>query len=67
MAGIITALKIQKRDKERVSVYIDDEFAFGLSRQVAEWITVGQELSDEKIRERQEAGLLHAVQGPACP
>jgi len=55
MAGIITALKIQKRDKGRVSVYIDDDFAFGLSRLAAGWLTIGQELSDEKIRELQEA------------
>jgi len=55
MAGIITALRIQKRDKGRVSVYIDEEFAFGLSRQVSGWLVVGQELSDEKIRELQES------------
>ncbi|MEN8173629.1 MAG: RecX family transcriptional regulator [Chloroflexota bacterium] len=53
MAGIITALKIQKRDKGRVSVYIDGDFAFGLTRQVAGWITVGQELSDEQIQQLQ--------------
>ncbi len=55
MAGIITALRIQKRDKGRVSVYIDEEFAFGLSRLVSGWLVVGQELSDEKIRELQES------------
>ena len=27
MAGVITALMIQKRNKERVNVYIDDKFA----------------------------------------
>ncbi|MBE9525027.1 MAG: RecX family transcriptional regulator [Chloroflexi bacterium] len=37
-----------------MSVYIDDEFAFGLSRQVAGWLSTGQELSDEKILELQE-------------
>ncbi len=55
MAGIITALRIQKRDKGRVNVYIDEEFAFGLSRLVSGWLVVGQELSDEKIRELQES------------
>jgi len=54
MAGTITALKIQKRDKGRVSVYLDNEFAFGLSRLVAGWLSVGQELSDEKIYELQD-------------
>ena len=47
----ITGLKLQKRNKERVNVYLDGEFAFGLSRIVAAWLRTGQELSDEKIAE----------------
>ena len=31
----ITALKQQKKDKERVSVFLDDEFAFGVTLNVA--------------------------------
>lgn len=46
----ITALKAQKRNHQRVNVYLDGEFAFGLSRIVAAWLQVGQELSEEKIR-----------------
>lgn len=49
MARKITAIKAQKRNKERVSVYLDGEYAFGLARIVAAWLEVGQELSDEKI------------------
>ncbi len=45
----ITAIKIQKRKPQRVSIYLDGEFAFGLSRIVAGWLHVGQELSEEKI------------------
>jgi len=45
----ITALKLQKRNRQRVNVYLDGEFAFGLSRIVAAWLNVGQVLSDEKI------------------
>lgn len=45
----ITALKLQKRNRQRVNVYLDGEFAFGLSRIVAAWLEVGQELSEEKI------------------
>lgn len=45
----ITALRLQKRNAQRVNVYLDGEFAFGLSRIVAAWLRVGQELSDEKI------------------
>ncbi|MBI3158945.1 MAG: RecX family transcriptional regulator [Chloroflexi bacterium] len=51
MPGKVTALKVQPRNPNRVSVYLDGEFAFGLARIVAAWLSVGQELSDEKIRE----------------
>ena len=63
----ITSLKVQKRNPNRVSIYLDDEFAFGVSRIVAAWLHVGQELSEEKISELQEqetkeAGLQKALQ-----
>jgi regulatory protein len=45
----ITAIKVQKRNPNRVSIYIDGEFAFGLSRIIAAWLHVGQELTEEKI------------------
>lgn len=45
----ITALKVQKRNTQRVNVYLDGEFAFGLARIVAAWLHVGQNISDEKI------------------
>lgn len=49
MGQKITALKIQKRNRDRVNVYLDGTFAFGISRFVAAWLRVGQELSDEKV------------------
>jgi regulatory protein len=45
----ITALKVQQRNPQRINIFLDDEFAFGLSRITAAWLHVGQELSDEKI------------------
>jgi regulatory protein len=45
----ITALRIQKRNPNRVNVYLDGQFAFGLSRIVAAWLQVGQTIDDEKI------------------
>ncbi|GAB4530940.1 MAG: RecX family transcriptional regulator [Anaerolineales bacterium] len=45
----ITALRLQKHNPNRVNVYLDGEFAFGLSRIVAAWLRVGDELSAEKI------------------
>lgn len=47
--AVITALEIQKRDKERVNVYIDDEFAFGLTLIEAAKLRKGQTLTAEEI------------------
>jgi regulatory protein len=51
----ITALKVQKRNPNRVNVYLDGAFAFGLSRITAAWLQIGQILTAEKIRELQTA------------
>jgi regulatory protein len=51
----ITALKTQKRNRQRVNVFLDGEFAFGLSRFTAAWLEIGQVLSDEKAQELQAA------------
>ena len=45
----ITALKAQKKNPNRFSVYLDGEYAFGLAKIVAAWLQVGQTLNDEKI------------------
>lgn len=45
----ITALTLQQRNHQRINVFLDGEFAFGLSRFVAAWLEVGQELTEEKI------------------
>jgi regulatory protein len=47
--GKITAIEPQKRNPQRVNIYLDGEFAFALSRLVAAWLRVGEELSAEKI------------------
>ena len=51
----ITALKAQKRNPDRVSVFLDGEYAFGVTRIVAAWLKVGQTLTDEKIASLQAA------------
>ncbi|HEX2979404.1 MAG TPA: RecX family transcriptional regulator [Anaerolineaceae bacterium] len=53
MARKITRLSVQKKNPNRVNVYLDGEYAFGLARIVAAWLSVGQELTDEKIEEYQ--------------
>ncbi len=55
MARKITALRVQKGNPQRVNVYLDGEFAFGLARVVAAWLQVGQELSEEKIAALRQA------------
>ncbi len=45
----ITAIEVQKKDPNRVNLYLDGEFAFGLARIVAAWLKVGQRLDDEKL------------------
>ena len=42
--NIITKLEIGKRNKERINVYIDDEFAFSLS-------AVGVAVTDNRLRD----------------
>lgn len=60
--GIITALEVQKRNRQRVSVYIDGEFAFGLSLLEAARLKKGQTLSEAEIAAlRGEDAVLQAV------
>lgn len=49
MAGTITALVAQKKNKDRVNVYLDGKFAFGLAAIEAIKLKRGQVLSDEDI------------------
>ncbi|MFC2053626.1 regulatory protein RecX [Chloroflexota bacterium] len=50
----ITALKTQKHNTQRVNIYLDDSFAFGLARIVAAWLKVGQEISEDQIARMQD-------------
>jgi regulatory protein len=49
MSGTITALVVQKKNKDRVNVYLDGEFAFGLAAIEAIRLKRGQLLSDKDI------------------
>ncbi len=48
-AGKISALKFQARDEERVNVYLDGHFAFGLEATRAARLRVGQHLAAPEI------------------
>lgn len=49
MTRKISAIKVQKKDHNRVSIYLDDVYAFGLTRITAAWLRIGQELSENEI------------------
>jgi regulatory protein len=49
MAGTITALRFQKRNAERVNVYLDDRYAFALPATVAVQLRRGQHLGDDDV------------------
>ena len=51
----ITALKVQTRNKDRVNVYLDGEFAFGLAKIEAIRLRLGQSLTDTDIARLKQA------------
>ncbi len=65
----ITALTIQKRDPNRVSVFLDDAFAFGLPYSTAQALRKGQLLSPaeierlkrENLKDRAKNNALHLI------
>jgi len=62
MAGTITALVAQKKNRNRVSVFLDGKFAFGLAAIEATRLRRGQALSDadiDRLRERDSAETAH--------
>ncbi len=49
MAGTITRMAVQKHNSERVSIFLDDEYAFSLEIMAAAQLRKGQQLSDAEI------------------
>ena len=59
---VITALEIQKHNKERVNVYLNEEYAFSLDILAAAQLRKGQELSESEIAVMQdEDAVVRAV------
>ncbi len=56
--GIITALEVQKRNKRRVNIYLDETFAFSLALEEAALLRKGQALSAEDVAALQAADAL---------
>ncbi len=61
----ITAIQAQKKDPQRVNIYLDGEFAFGLARITAAWLQVGQVLDEEKIAKLQAEDTRERAWGQA--
>jgi len=57
----ISAIEPQKKNPQRVNIYLDGEFAFGLAAIVAVWLKVGQQLDEAKIERLQSEDELEAV------
>jgi regulatory protein len=58
MAGKITGLRTQQRTPDRVNVYLDGEFAFGLPAIYAARLKIGQQLNDDEIEQLQATDLV---------
>jgi regulatory protein len=59
MAGTITSLEFQKKNKSRVNVSLDGAFAFGININDALSLKKGQYLTDEQIAQLREEDDLH--------
>lgn len=56
MTNIITGLVIQQNNKERVNVFLDGEYAFAVSLDMALGLKKGQQLSAEQVAELKQEG-----------
>lgn len=65
MTGEITALRYQKKNRDRVSVYLDGRYAFGLPAIVAAELKRGQSLSETEIESLQGRGTVESAYGRA--
>lgn len=58
MENVITALEVQKHNKERVNVFLDGNFAFAVSLLAAARLRKGQRLTPAQIAELKEEGAI---------
>lgn len=49
MGKCITELKVQQKNKNRIAVFIDGEFVFGIAAILATHLHVGQEITEDQI------------------
>ena len=63
--GKITAVTRQKRNPNRLNIYVDGEFAFGLADMVGATLRIGQELAQSEIDQLQDQDLLEKARQSA--
>src|SRR5690606_18249255 len=61
MQKTITAIKKQKRNSNRVNIYLDDEFSLGLYVINAVRLKIGQTLSQSEINELQDEDQIESA------
>jgi regulatory protein len=57
----VTRLEPQVKNPQRLNVYLDGEFAFGISRAAAPWLEEGHQLSKQKIEDLQKQDLFEGA------
>ena len=50
MEKVITTIETQENNPDRINVFLDGEFAFGISRYVGVWLSAGQKIDETKIK-----------------
>lgn len=53
--SVVTAIEVQKRNKERANVYLDGEYAFSLNIMEAAQLRKGQNLSEQEVQTLKDA------------
>lgn len=61
----ITAITEQKRNPDRVNIYLDGVFAFGLAREAAAGLKVGDKLSEDRVRSLQDEETFYKAKNGA--
>lgn len=61
MAKTITAIEVQKKNKERVNIFLDGQFAFGLNLFAAAQLKQGQPLTAAEVEALREADEHHTA------
>lgn len=61
MDKVITAIEPQKRNRQRLNISLDGEYAFSLDRLTAAWLKPGRKLTADEIKQLQEQDELESA------